>query len=269
VRAYRRFLAERPENRQVVVSPSPVATPILERAFPGSADVIETGLPRTDLLLRAGGDDLRDDVKRRLGVSGKRVILYAPTYRDDLEYRPGNLVGPLRDIPTYHAAVARLGGYRLGHLLDLEALSSALGLDHAVVFRKHHRVVEGLPDETGSSVRDASGFPEAMELLLAADVLITDYSSLAFDFAATGRPILFFTPDLDAYRDDVRGFSFDFEAHAPGPFLRTTDEVIRALLGLDAVADGYRARYEAFVDSYCPLDDGEASVRVVERVFDW
>jgi CDP-glycerol glycerophosphotransferase len=265
VRAHRRFLASRP-GPQVVVSPGPWATPLLERAFPG-ADVLETGLPRTDLLLQSDRDRLRADAKRRVGAEGKRVVLYAPTYRDDLEYRPGTRVSPLRDLPTYRSAVVRLSGYRLGHLLDLEALSTALGSDHVVLFRKHHRVVEALPAEVGSLVRDVSGYPDAIELLLAADVLITDYSSLAFDFAASGRPLLFFTPDLEAYRDDVRGLSLDLDAVAPGPLLRTTDEVIDALRDLDAVAAEHRPRYEAFVDVYCPLADGRASARVVERVF--
>jgi CDP-glycerol glycerophosphotransferase len=266
VRAYRRFLAGRPDGPQLVVSPGPFATPILERAFPG-ADVIETGLPRTDVLLRPECERLRDEVKRRLGVEGKRVVLYAPTYRDDLEYRPGTRVSPLRDLPTYRSAVARLAGYRLGHLLDLEALASAIGDDHAVLFRKHHRVVEALPPEVDSLVRDVSGYPDALELLLATDVLVTDYSSLAFDFAASGRPILFFTPDLEAYRDDVRGFSLDFEAVAPGPLLHTTEDVIDALRNLDAAVAAERGRYESFLAAFGSLADGRASARVVEHVF--
>ena len=266
VTAYRRFLADPRDNQQAVVSPGAFATPILAQAFPG-AEVIETGLPRTDLLVDPDRGGLRDEVRRRLGLEGKRVVLYAPTYRDDLEYRPGTRVSPLRDLPTYRSAVARLAGYRLGHLLDLETLSSALGEDHVVLFRKHHRVVEALPHEPESLVRDISAYPDAMELLAAADVLITDYSSLAFDYAVFGRPLLFFTPDLDAYRDQVRGFSLDFEAAAPGPLLRTTDEVIGALRDLDAVAAVHQPRYEAFLKVYCPLADGRASARVVERVF--
>jgi CDP-glycerol glycerophosphotransferase len=269
MRAYWRTLAERPDNWQVVVSPSSKATPILARAFPDAGGAIETGLPRTDLLLAPDRAARAEDVKRRLGVDGKRVILYAPTYRDDLEYRPGSRISPLRDLPTHRAAVARLAGYRLGQLLDLEALASALGEDDVVVFRKHRRVVETLPPEAESLVLDASDYPDGGELLLAADVLVTDYSSLAFDFAATGRPLLFFTPDLEAYRDALRGFSIDFESEAPGPLLRTTDEVADALRDIPAVVSESRARYEAFVASYCGLADGQASARVVDRVFSW
>ena len=74
-------------------------------------------------------------------------------------------------------------------------------------------------------------------------MLITDYSSVMFDFAPTGRPMLFFTYDLEQYRDQLRGFYFDFEAAAPGPLLTTSDEVIAALADIDAVAAGYQAAY--------------------------
>jgi CDP-glycerol glycerophosphotransferase len=103
--------------------------------------------------------------------------------------------------------------------------------------------------------------------MLAADVLVTDYSSMMFDFAVTGRPMLFFTYDLDAYRDDIRGFYFDFEAEAPGPLLRTNDELVEALGDLDAVVAGHAARYRAFAAKFCEFDDGYAAARVVDRLF--
>jgi CDP-glycerol glycerophosphotransferase len=101
------------------------------------------------------------------------------------------------------------------------------------------------------------------------DVLVTDYSSAIFDFAATRRPMVFFVPDLETYRDEVRGFSIDFEAEVPGPLLRTTGDVVDALRQPDQLAADYRERYEAFVAKYCTLADGQASSRVVDRVFRW
>jgi CDP-glycerol glycerophosphotransferase len=89
-----------------------------------------------------------------------------------------------------------------------------------------------------------------------------------FDYANTGRPMLFFTYDLDSYRDEVRGFYFDFLARAPGPLLATTDEVAAALVDLDAVRSRYAERYAAFVAEFCELDDGNAAGRVVDRVFE-
>jgi CDP-glycerol glycerophosphotransferase len=150
-------------------------------------------------------------------------------------------------------------------MLDATALKAALGDDWAVLFRKHRRIVDALPEDP--SRVDVSSFPDATELLLAADVLVTDYSSAVFDFVLTGRPIVFFTPDLEDYRDEIRGFSIDFEADAPGPLLRTAEEVVEALQDIDAVRDACAVRYERFVERYCSLSNGGASARIVEAVF--
>jgi CDP-glycerol glycerophosphotransferase len=267
LRAYRRVLTQRAENWQYLVSPGAFATPILAEAFPFGSEMIETGLPRTDLLLHPERDRIAAEVRRRLGVEGKRVVLYAPTYRDNLDYRPARRPGQLRDLPSHSAEFARRNSYKLGAVLDSAAVSAALGDDYALLYRKHLRIADALPPDP--FVQDVSDFPDIAELLLAADVLVTDYSSSVFDYALTGRPILFFTPDLEAYRDEIRGFSIDFEADAPGPLLRTAGEVVDALRDPDAVAAEYRARREAFRASFCPLDDGEASSRVVEHVFSW
>ncbi len=109
-------------------------------------------------------------------------------------------------------------------------------------------------------------YPDIADLYLISDVLITDYSSAMFDFAVTGRPMLFFTYDLERYRDQLRGFYFDFEADAPGPLLSTTTEVIGALREIDQVARAHRAAYDAFSSRFCALDDGQAAARVVDRL---
>jgi CDP-glycerol glycerophosphotransferase len=85
-----------------------------------------------------------------------------------------------------------------------------------------------------------------------------------FDFAVTGRPMLFFTYDLERYRDRLRGFYLDFEAEAPGPLLRTSDDVIAALRALEHVSRGYRAAYDAFAAKFCSLEDGRAAARTVD-----
>ena len=87
-----------------------------------------------------------------------------------------------------------------------------------------------------------------------------------FDFAGTGKPMLFFTYDLERYRDHVRGFYFDFGAEAPGPLLRTSEEVIAALREVDAVRERYADAYEAFTTRFCPYDDGGAAGRIIDQV---
>jgi CDP-glycerol glycerophosphotransferase len=248
VREYRRALGQGDGSWQYVVSPGAFATPILERAFPFGGEVIETGLPRSDLLFRSDRDRIAGEVKRRLGLSAdKQVVLYAPTYRDHLRVR---------------------GGYALGPLLDFGALRSALGPDYALLVRKHRLMVGTLPAETDGIV-DATAFPDLMELLLAVDVLVTDYSSAIFDFAATGRPMVFFVPDLETYRDEVRGFSIDFEREAPGPLLRTTEDVVEAVRRPEELRAACRERYDAFTATFLSLVDGRASGRIVDRVFRW
>jgi CDP-glycerol glycerophosphotransferase len=248
VREYRGVLRQPSENWQYVVSPGAFATPILHQAFSPNAQVIETGLPRTDVLFRLDRERLAEEIKLRLGLrADKRVVLYAPTYRDHLGARDG---------------------YRFGPLLDMGVLRSALGEDDVLLFRKHRSMVGALPMEADGFF-DVSAFPDATELLLAVDVLVTDYSSAIFDFASTNRSMVFFTPDLETYRDTIRGFSIDFEAEAPGPLLRTTDEVVDALRDLDAVGASFSERYERFVATYCALADGKAASRVVKRVFRW
>jgi CDP-glycerol glycerophosphotransferase len=88
-----------------------------------------------------------------------------------------------------------------------------------------------------------------------------------FDFAPTGRPILFFTYDLESYRDDLRGFYFDFEKEAPGPLLETSAEVLDAVTNLDTVTAQYQDAYQAFAAKFCPLDDGKAGARACDRIF--
>lgn len=96
--------------------------------------------------------------------------------------------------------------------------------------------------------------------------MITDYSSLMFDFVNTGRPILFFTYDLDHYRDTLRGFYFDFEQSAPGPLLFSSPELIGAIRNIDRIQQGYAARYSWFQQEFCDLDDGYAAARLTDRI---
>jgi|SRR5690606_13127773 len=105
------------------------------------------------------------------------------------------------------------------------------------------------------------------ELLLITDILITDYSSVMFDFANTRNPMLFYTYDLELYRDKVRGFYMDFEKEAPGPFVRNTEEIIDAIQNIEIIKKQYLDKYKQFYEKYCYLEDGKASERVVKLLF--
>ncbi|GAA1412671.1 hypothetical protein GCM10009639_65170 [Kitasatospora putterlickiae] len=237
----------------LLLSPSPFATPILRRAFRYRGEILESGYPRNDVLARP--DQRRAAaVRHRLGIpEGRRVVLYAPTWREDRPRPDGD-------------------GFRFDLRLDLDRARRALGDDHVLLLRPHAHVREPLAGTGDGFAVDCADYPDVQELLLVADVLVTDYSSILFDFAITGRPVLFFTYDLAHYRDSLRGFAFDFEAQAPGPLLEDSAALVAALRELadggGAVPAGYAERYRRFQEVHCALDDGAAARRVVDRMLE-
>lgn len=232
----------------VLVSPNRFSTEILGRAFHFDGEVLETGYPRNDIFHQQVERAERAAVtRRRLGLpEGKRVILYAPTWRDN----------------DFDAN----GRYLFTMKLDLELMHKAFGEDSVLLIRGHQLVASAIDDSMFEGfVRNASLYPDISDLYLLADVLITDYSSVMFDFVNTGRPMLFYTWDLEAYRDDLRGFYFDFEAEAPGPLLKDTAELINALDSIQEVSEAFAGRYAAFRERFAALEDGNASGRFIDR----
>jgi CDP-glycerol glycerophosphotransferase len=228
-----------------MISPNTFSTPIFRRAFGFDGEILEFGYPRNDLLASPESSGRAAGIRRQLGLSAdQRIVLYAPTWRDD--------------------ATTRAGGYGFPQHLDLGAFARSLGDEHVTLVRAHVNMKEALVTDPDSRVMDVTLYPDIADLLLIADVLITDYSSAMFDFAVTGRPMLFFTYDLERYRDRLRGFYFDFEAEAPGPLLRTTDDVIGAMQSLPDISRSYRSAYDSFTERFCALEDGQAAARAVD-----
>ncbi|GHF60403.1 CDP-glycerol glycerophosphotransferase family protein [Streptomyces sp. NRRL_ISP-5395] len=251
---YLATLPQRSAQWSVLVSPSRFATPWLRRSLAYEGEVLEAGSPANDVLFPPVRDKAAEEVRRGLGIpEDHRVVLYAPTYRDHLAHPPAASAD--RTAP---------GPYRWDPALDPYALARALGPGHTVLVRRHPRVTGDVP--AGPGVLDVSGHPGAAGLLLVADVLVTDYAGLMFDFALTSRPMLFHTYDLEHYRDTVRGFCLDFETRAPGPLLVTTDEVAQALRDTGSLAARHADAYESFRRDYCDLDDGGAAARVADRL---
>jgi CDP-glycerol glycerophosphotransferase len=230
----------------LLVTPSAEGTRLLRAAFAYSGRVLETGYPRNDVLRAPDRDARRARVREALGIEdGATAVLYAPTYRDDEA-----VVGV--DAP-------------LG--LDVEALAERLGGDAVLLLRLHHYMGHQRRPASSGRVRDVSGHPDISDLYLAADVLVTDYSSSMFDFAVTGKPIVLYAYDLAHYRDRLRGFTIDLAAEAPGPVVLDQEALTAALLDLPAVAAAHADRYARFVARYCALEDGRASARVVAAVW--
>ncbi|MET8392126.1 CDP-glycerol glycerophosphotransferase family protein [Streptomyces anthocyanicus] len=246
---YHERLTQEARNWTMLVSSNRFSTPILKRAMGFDGKIIETGYPRNDYLYAPDLAERAREIKERLGVpSDKRVILYAPTWRDDLSHRRGQFKFDLR--------------------IDVEDARARLGDDHVLLIRRHSNVVDSIPGAGNGFVHDVSEYPDIADLYLAADVLVTDYSSVMFDYAHLKRPMLFFTYDLEHYRDKLRGFYFDFENDAPGPLIRTSEELVSALGDLDKVSAEYADRYRRFQELFCDLDDGRAAARVVDLMLE-
>ena len=248
--AYFDHLARDVAQWDLLLSPNPFSTPIMRRAFRYDGEICEYGYPGNDLLSRADTPEVAARVRERLGLpEGKRVVLYAPTWRDNQVYANGRR-------------------YRFDMRLDLERAWRELGQDHVFLIRGHHHMADDVPAgmRAGFAI-NVTAYPDITELFLVSDVLVTDYSSAMFDYAVTGRPMLFFTYDLAEYRDSLRGFYFDFEAEAPGPLLATSAAVIQAVKDIDSIAVSYRDAYQRFAARFSSLDDGKAGARICDRLF--
>lgn len=246
---YHAQLQQESRNWNMLVSSNRFSTPILKRAMGYDGEIVETGYPRNDYLYAPDRDARAKEIKARIGLpEGKKIVLYAPTWRDDLAHRRGQFKFDLR--------------------LDTEQARERLGDDHILLIRRHSNVVDNIPGAGNGFVFDVSEYPDIADLYLIADLMITDYSSVMFDYAHLRRPMLFFTYDLEHYRDKLRGFYFDFENDAPGPLISTSDELISAIRNIDEVAAEHEERYERFHKLFCDLDDGHASDRVVDRMLE-
>jgi CDP-glycerol glycerophosphotransferase len=227
-----------------LVSQSPAATVLLRDAFGYGGPVLETGYPRNDVLSAPDAAERRTALRDELGIAPDvTAVLYAPTYRDD----------------TVDAADSPDG-------LDLELLLERLGPGYTVLLRQHYYLYRR-PVRTGvAGLVDVSDNPDIADLYLAADAMVTDYSSAMFDFAVTGKPLLLYPYDLAHYRDELRGFTFDLETEGPGALVLDPESLAQALLALPATSPADTARYAAFRDRWCALDDGGATDRVLDQV---
>jgi CDP-glycerol glycerophosphotransferase (TagB/SpsB family) len=232
-----------------LLSPNAVSTPRFRKAFGFTGPVHETGYPRNDVLSSPERDRIRATVRAQLGITdGVTAVLYTPTWRDDQVFAEGG--GPQHAFP-----------------LDLNEFAADLGEDHVLLLRLHQMVSDRLEFPEGGPVRDVSAYPDIRYLYLAADLLVTDYSSTMFDFAVTGRPIINFTYDLDYFQNELRGFYFDLAEAAPGPLLSTSDEVLAAIAELGRQPWVPTDRYTRFQETFCSLEDGHATDRVLDLFF--
>lgn len=236
------------EKFSYLLSPSPFATEKFATAWNLNETgqrykIIEEGYPRNDRLAAVTEAD-REQIRKALGVEGKKVILYAPTWRDN-QHTSGQ-------------------GYTYKTEVDFDRLHKELGDDYVILFRAHYLVANSFDFERYAGfIRDVSSYPDINDLYIAADILVTDYSSVFFDYANLKKPVIFYMYDLEHYANEMRGFYISLD-ELPGPVVKEEDGLIAEIRKCDGwVPD---EKYEAFHQKYNPLDDGHASERVLHRI---
>ncbi|MFA1551760.1 CDP-glycerol glycerophosphotransferase family protein [Actinomadura chokoriensis] len=212
------------------------------------SELLPAGYPRNDPLVNGvdGDPELAAEVaalRSSLGLTdGRRAVLYAPTFATGPRGRPVKLLEPP---------------------VDAEAFERELGEKYVLLVRPHYLCRANLPPGARTVMRDAGAVPDVTPLLLLADALITDHSSIMFDFALLDRPIILHLPDG---RDLATGY-FDLARHGPGPITRTEEELIAALAGLDEAEAVHAPRRRAFAARFGEHDRGTAARTVVDRYF--
>ncbi|GGS13702.1 hypothetical protein GCM10010252_61420 [Streptomyces aureoverticillatus] len=213
-----------------------------------SGELIRSGMPRNDVLVHWNTPEQRERAARaraRLQVpDSRKMLLYAPTFRDN----------------------ARGSGDSIR--VNLQELTEKVGRDWIIVVRPHYYDRFSVPRELGHAVRDGGSFPDINDLMLASDALLTDYSSVMFDYANLGRPILLFTDDYEEYRTGARGTYYELPEITPGPMLDTTADLIEVLRNLDRVRRQWSESYARFQRTFNSRETGQSSKAVVDLFFE-
>ena len=222
-------------NWNYLITPNEYSTKKLKEHFNFKKRVFEFGYPANDVFYTKN-QDFKDSIKDKLNIpKDKRVVLYAPTYRKE-------------DI-------------------DLGLNKVINGLSEDFIFSiKNHPDSKSLEVDKKDFVMDLSHYNDIHELYLISDILITDYSSVVFDFAHSKKPILFYVPDIEAYLAENLLFK-EIQADLPGPQLINAEDLIDSIKNIGEISEDYKEKYDIFFNKYCSIGHGTASEEIINAVF--
>ncbi|MEN3966061.1 bifunctional glycosyltransferase family 2 protein/CDP-glycerol:glycerophosphate glycerophosphotransferase [Mammaliicoccus sciuri] len=226
-----------------LVSPNRYSTNIFKTAFWMDEErTWEIGYPRNDVLVNRSDDqEYINQIKKDLNLpEGKKVIMYAPTWRDDEFVKKGQYLFDLK--------------------INLENLQKELGENHVILLRMHYLIANAL-DLNGYEdfAIDVSNYSDISELYLISDALITDYSSVMFDFGILKRPQYFFAYDIEKYDKGLRGFYMDYMNDLPGEIITDEFKLAEELKNIDEHKEKYKDKIEKFYEKFCSLEKGQSS----------
>lgn len=209
--------------------------------------ILELGYPRNDYLINYSKKDVIK-IKKSLNIPlDKKVIFYAPTWRDN----------------QHKAGV----GYIYNNILDFDFFKKKIGDEYVILYRPHYLATENFDyKKYHNFVIDITGVDDINNLYIISDALITDYSSVLFDYAVLKRPMIFYMYDKDEYEKDLRGFYLDIK-ELPGKIVTSEKQIINILKDLQSYNKKYEKKYKKFNDKFNYLDNGEVSKKVIEKIF--
>lgn len=229
------------DNTDYLITSSKNIEDYYSEAFQISKDKIKPlGLPRADYYFEDHDiKGIKSEFFSKYGIyEDKKIILYAPTFRDEEKYN------------------------NVFNYLDLEKFNETLGDEYILALRLHPKIKDFYKDSISAKGEyiDCSDYSSEQELLLISDILITDYSSIMIEFAMLNKPIIFFTYDFDSYLNNERGFYFDFESTVPGPIVSDSNQLVNVIK--DNEFD--ESKLSDFVSTQFDEIDGKSSKRVVD-----
>lgn len=246
IESYKKSFYENTRTWDYLISQNHYSTEIFRRAFAFDKEILEIGYPRNDVLFQSNTKEYIRNLKKKLGLPlNKKVILYAPTWRDN----------------EFHGN----GRYKFNPRMDFGRLQQELSKDTVIIVKYHYLIMDQVDwSPYQGFIYSYDMTYDISTLYLVSDMLITDYSSVMFDYSLLKRPMVFYCYDLEEYKDTLRGFYFDFLAEAPGPVTKTTEELVTAIQQYSK--DQYQEQYKAFTVKYNHADDGLSSQKIVRLI---
>ncbi|HGH5431556.1 TPA: bifunctional glycosyltransferase family 2 protein/CDP-glycerol:glycerophosphate glycerophosphotransferase [Staphylococcus pseudintermedius] len=248
---YKRNFHKETSRWDYLISPNRYSSEIFRTAFWMPAEkTLEIGYPRNDILVNRADDvALQAEIREELNIQeGKKIIMYAPTWRDD--------------------EFVKKGSYTFKLKIDLARLQETIGDDYVVLLRMHYLIANAL-DLKGFEdfAIDVSNYNDISRLYLISDCLITDYSSVMFDYGILKRPQLFFPYDIEKYATELRGFYIDYHNDLPGPIYTDPDALIEGLKNIELIRETYQDQIEAFHQRFCSMENGRAAQYIGDMIY--
>lgn len=246
--SYHRNFTREANRWDALISPNDYSTNIFRSAFGYKNQILKIGYPRNDELINTTADQIKA-LKEKMGIpQDKKVVLYAPTYRDN--------------------SFITTGKYTFKLPFSLQKFQEQYGKDTILILRMHYLIANQIDvSDFKDCVLNLSDYPNISELYLVSDLLITDYSSVFFDYAYLKRPILFYPYDYEMYKNELRGFYLDYEHELPGKIVHSEADMFTEMKNALTHADmTNNERFQQFYDRFCAINSGDSSRKVVDYI---